>query len=231
MTGPDLPASRARAAGRAKFEWVALPTVLAIVCVLLYLPAMTDARWHDALDYRRSQIASGQAWRLVTAHLMHLNAAHLTLDVAGLWLVAWIFARELGWKRQALALLAGVVFVDFGLWWFHPEIARYVGLSGALHALFAAGATGWMLACPATPANRDARAAPMSLLRTWGAALLIGLGAKLVLENAGDAFWLHATRFDVVTAAHRWGSVGGVAVGVVYATLDRITCRRARLRT
>lgn len=218
---------RARADHPAKFEWLALPVLLGSACVILYLLAMSDGRWHDALDYRRSRIASGEAWRLVSAHLMHLNAAHVMLDVAGLWLVAWIFSRELDWKRQASALLVGAAFVDFGLWSFHPEIERYVGLSGALHALFAAGATCWLLAAAPTPADRTT----WRLRRTWGAALLIGLVAKLVLENAGDAFWLHATRFDVVTAAHRWGSAGGAAVGVASAAFGRIVGRQARLRT
>lgn len=222
---------QARADRRAKFDWLVLPAVLGISCAVLYLLARIDGRWHDALDYRRIQIASGQAWRLVTAHVMHLNAAHVVLDVAGLWLVAWIFSRELGWKGQALALLIGAAFVDFGLWFFHPEIGRYVGLSGALHALFAAGATCWLFADPATQADDAAMAAMWRLRRTWGAALLIGLIAKLVLESAGDAFWLEGTRFDVVTAAHRWGSAGGAAYGAAYAAFSRLARRRARSRT
>ena len=187
----------------------------------LYLMAATDGRWHDALDYRRHRIAGGQVWRLVTAHLMHLNATHVALDVAGLLLVAWIFSRELDWKRQALALLIGAAFVDFGLWGFHPEVERYVGLSGALHAPFAAGAMRWLLAQPAVPAD-----ATLRLRRAWGAGLLIGLVAKLALESAGDAFWLHATHFDVVTAAHRLGSVGGALYGVAL----RMTMPRSRPR-
>ena len=218
---------RARADRRAKFEWLVLPVLVGIVCAALYLIATIDSRWHGALDYRRDAIASGQWWRLVTAHLMHLNAAHVALDVAGLMLVAWIFARELDWRRQAIALLIGVGFVDVGLWFFHPEVGRYVGLSGALHALFAAGAMRWLLAKPAVHASDAAIAATWRLRRTWGAALLVGLVLKLVLENAGDAFWLHATRFDVVTAAHRWGSVGGALYGVVLVMTMRFARRRA----
>ncbi len=217
---------RERGAGRAKFEWLALPVLLGIGCAGLYLMAAANDRWHDAFDYRRTAIASGQLWRLVTAHLMHVNAAHVVLDVAGLLLVAWIFAREFEWRRQALALLIGAAFVDFGLWFFHPEVARYVGLSGAVHALFAAGATRWLLVGPAThddDADDDAAddatdstaddASRLRLHRAWGAALLIGLVVKLVLESRGDAFWLHGTNLDVVTAAHRWGS----AAGALYA--------------
>ena len=192
-----------------------LPLLLGIGCAVLYWMAASNDRWHEALDYRRSDIARGELWRLMTAHLMHVNAEHAVLDVAGLFLVAWIFSRELATKRQAFALAIGAAFVDFGLWFFHPEVERYVGLSGALHALFAAGAMGWLLAKSSTDAGSAERTR-----RTWGAALLIGLVAKLVLEDAGDAFWLHA-RFDVVTAAHRWGSAGGALYGVVVACMRR----------
>ena len=159
----------------------------------------------------------------MTAHLMHVNAEHAVLDIAGLFLVAWIFSRELDAKRQAFALVTGAASVDFGLWFFHPEVERYVGLSGALHALFVAGAISWLLANKTTDAGTmDANdAASLRLRRTWGAALLIGLVVKLVLESAGDEFWLHATRLDVVTAAHRWGSVGGALYGIIAARMPR----------
>ena len=219
MTAPDLPqvapkVVQARATARAKYEWLVLPLLLGGGCAALVLIAASNDRWHEVLDYRRSAVASGELWRLITAHLMHVNAAHAVLDIAGLWLVAWIFAREFDAKRQALALAIGAAFVDFGLWFFHPEVERYVGLSGALHALFAAGVMHWLVARPASDAGATRRTR-----RTWGAVLLIGLVAKLVLEEAGDAFWLQAARFDVVTAAHRWGSVGGALVGVVAARM------------
>lgn len=215
MTAPDLPqVVQARATLRARTEWLVLPLVLGIGCAALVLMAASNDRWHEALDYRRVAVASGEFWRLMTAHLMHLNAAHAVLDIAGLLLVAWIFSREFDAKRQALALAVGAAFVDFGLWFFHPEVEHYVGLSGALHGLFAAGAMHWLVAKPAADTGTNLRTR-----RAWGAALLIGLVAKLALEEAGDAFWLHAARFDVVTAAHRWGSVGGALVGLVAARM------------
>ncbi len=236
---------RARGDGRATFEWLVLPVLLGVACATLYWIAASDVRWHDALDYRRMAIANGQWWRLFTAHLMHVNAAHEVLDVAGLLLVAWIFARELDGRRQALALLIGAASVDVGLWFFHPDVERYVGLSGALHALFAAGATGWLLAKsgfhladshpagphptgphPTGPHPTAARPdATLRMRRIWGAALLVGLVAKLVLESAGDAFWLHAASFDVVTAAHRWGSAGGALYAIARGLTMRIRKR------
>ena len=80
---------------------------------------------------------------------------------------------------------------------------------------------------PAVHASDDVIMATRRERRAWGAALLIGLVAKLALENAGDAFWLHATRFDVVTAAHRWGSVGGALYGIVLVMTMRYARGRA----
>ena len=192
-----------------------LPIALALASGLLAALAADDPRWHAALDYTRDAIAGGDAWRLITAHLMHLTTTHAALDIAGLLLVAWIFDAELGPRSRVMVVIVGMAAVDAGLWWRHPEVDRYVGLSGVLHAWFAAGATRWVLASRAE--SRDL----WSTKRAWGALLLIGLIAKLVLELRGQAFWLDGTSFTVVTAAHRWGAVAGCAYGACIAWLSR----------
>lgn len=189
----------------------AVPIAIAIVAVLLAGASSIDPRWHDVLDYRRVAVAGGQWWRLVTAHLMHLSVAHALLDIGGLLLVAWIFAAEFGWRTQVVVSLAGIVLVDAALWGL--RIDRYVGLSGVLHAWFAAGSVTWLLASRSDGLRSQGRDL-VRQKRLWGALLSLGLLAKLALELRDRAFWLDGDAFPVVTAAHRWGALAGVVSGL-----------------
>lgn len=206
-----FPRSRSRTAA-----W-ALPGGLIVICSALATLASLDDRWHRRFDYLRSDIADGDAWRLVTGHLMHWSAGHAVLDIAALALVAWIFIDALSPRAQCGVAAATVGTIDAALWWLHPEVERYVGLSGLLHGWFAAGAVYWCLA-PST-ASGDGRSS--SVARAWGVALLIGLLAKLAIEAGGGAFWLDSAAFPVVTASHRWGAVGGATAAAVVALVRR----------
>ena len=189
-----------------------LAIVVAAACALLAIVAMLDASFEPLLDYRREAIADGALYRLFTAHLVHLSGTHAALDIAGLLLVAWIFGAALSARQCATIVLAAIGAIDAALWFLHPEVERYAGLSGVLHAWFAAGAVGWALA--------DGRPGPLAA-RAWGAALLIGLAIKLWLELHDRAFWLDVGAINVVTSAHRWGALAGVACGVAIVGLRR----------
>ena len=179
--------------------------------------AFVDPRWHRWLDYRREFVAAGQAWRLVTAHAMHLSIGHAILDIGALLIVAWIFGRTLDFARQLVATIAAVACIGASLWFLHPEVDRYVGLSGILHAWFVMGCVLWMI----EPGPSDERVAR----RAWGAALLTAVLVKLVLESRDGAFWLGTADFDVVTAAHRAGAMAGLLCGVVVGVVSRRPAR------
>ena len=107
---------------------------LTVVMVLLQIAAPVSATW---LAFDRGQIAAGQLWRLVTAHLVHLGWAHTLLNLAGLVMVLAITQpRERG-RQWAARLLWLAVGVSAGLWWASTDVPHYVGFSGVLHGLFA----------------------------------------------------------------------------------------------
>lgn len=195
---------------RIVFPLVVMGLVLALAVGTAFWPGL-----FDAVRYDRAAIAAGQAWRLVTAHLVHLNAEHAALNAGGFAIVAWIFSDTLVAWRQAAALVAAAAFVDVGLFYVHPEIASYAGLSGALHGLFAAGAMAWGLDVEGDLPLPDDVA--RRTRRLWGITLLLGLIAKLALETHAQSFWLAGNTMPVVTAAHRWGAAGGLAVALGYA--------------
>jgi len=61
-----------------------------------------------ALRYERAALQHGQWWRLISAHLVHLDVRHLLLDSAGLVLLWALYARELR-PWQWLAALCGAI--------------------------------------------------------------------------------------------------------------------------
>ena len=124
-------------AWRGWFKTWHLPVLLALLCGLL---ALGGADLAGALRYQRAAILHGQLWRLFSAHLLHLSGAHLLLNLCGLGLVWALFARELSGAAGWWALVCSALGVSLGLLLFDPGLDWYVGLSGVLHGLFAAGA-------------------------------------------------------------------------------------------
>ncbi len=196
---------------------ITFPAVVAVVSAVLAVVAAHDPSFEALLDYRRSAVATGSLHRLVTAHFVHLSSAHAVLDIAGLALVAWIFAAELTTRRLIVVTCVSVASIDGGLWFLHPDIDRYAGLSGLLHGWFAAGAVGWALA--------DRHAHAFVARCVWGCVLVAGLLMKLLLEQRGLPFWHDGDAMPVVTAAHRWGAAAGALCAAVHVVLKRRDAR------
>jgi rhomboid family GlyGly-CTERM serine protease len=169
----------------------ALGLSLALVAVQL----LPDAA-RGTLRYERAAVMDGEAWRLLTANLVHLGWGHLALNVAGLLALAWIFAAQRPPWRWGVALGLACLSTSVGVHLFSPQVHWLVGLSGALHGLFLVGALDWIRA-----GDR------------WGWLLLAGLIAKLVAENLTGGLPMTGAMVGgpVITAAHLWGSFGGLA--------------------
>ena len=184
-----------------------LTAALAGGAVFLLLQSMPDGP--PALEYRRAALST-EPWRLLTGHLVHVNWTHALVN-AGAWLVlAWLFAPQLDTRRQLSSLALGAAFVSLALAGWHPSIEWYRGASGALHALFFAGASA---AAGASLRARSARSALAPL------ALLAAGWIKVALEQPGGsatpyAEWLAAT---TVPQAHLAGALAGTLLGLFFA--------------
>jgi rhomboid family GlyGly-CTERM serine protease len=187
----------------ALLPWIALA---ATSTVLQTLPFAMD--W---LPYERVAIGEGEWWRLLTGNLIHLGWGHLGLNVAGLLAIGWLFAEDYTVTDWGFIFLLSGFTTSIGLYLFTPEIAWCVGLSGALHGLFAAGAIAWLF---------DSVAA--------GAWLLAGGAAKIAYEQMFGAMPMSAETIGggVVTDAHLWGAIGGVIGGIMIGVWRR---KRPRL--
>ena len=108
-------------------------------CALLLLPELAGDSGRMALRYERAAIGAGQLWRLLTAHIVHLDLDHAALNSLGLVLMWALFARDYRPLQWLAIVLGAIAAIDSGLWLRDSTVAWYVGSSGALHGVMAAG--------------------------------------------------------------------------------------------
>jgi rhomboid family GlyGly-CTERM serine protease len=174
------------------------PLVLALVLGAVHV---LGAPAREALPYDRAAIlAGGEYWRLVTAHFVHHDLPHLAWNLAGLALVAWLFAREFDLRGWIAILVASTIGVDLGFLVLEPKLEWYVGFSGVLHGLMAAGLCAWLWRKPDTV--------------TALVAVLFAL--KLGWEHFMGALPFTASTLSiaVIHEAHTYGALGGAAAAL-----------------
>ena len=186
------------------------------ILALLWALAAGGPAWTQALCYQREAIGQGQIWRLVSAHWVHLGVRHLLLDSAGLALLWALYARELRPAAWLAVLLAATAAIDAGLWWGEPQLQWYVGISGLLHAVWAAGAAAMAFGHTSAPGHTPAPGRAPQGGRLHGALMLALLAGKLLVERRA-AVSLFDSGLPVVTAAHLYGALAGLAGGAVAA--------------
>ena len=171
-----------------------LGLVLAGGCVLLVLPSLSGKPGRLLLRYDRTALAAGEWWRLVTAHVIHLDVRHALLNALGFALMWALFARDYSPRQWAAVVLGAVAAIDAGLWLCDSTLEWYVGSSGVLHGVMAAGAL-----------------ASLRRGEGLGWVLAIALVAKLAYEHWAGALPLSGS-LAVVVSAHLYGAIGGTAV-------------------
>src|SRR5580704_19690625 len=128
---------------------------LLAACGLLLLPVLAGDAGREALRYDRAALAAGQWWRLLTAHVVHLDFDHAALNSLGLVLMWALFARDYRPAQWLTIVLGAIAAIDAGLWFRDSTVGWYVGSSGALHGVMSAGTLahlrrrdldGWILA-------------------------------------------------------------------------------------
>lgn len=187
---PRTPSESARIATALQWDRGRWFWLLLIVLALHALLALGD-NLSALLRYDRGAIAAGGWWRLLTAHIVHLDLHHLILNELGIVLLWSLFAGDYDVVHWLIIVLSGALAISCGLWWLSPRVGWYVGASGVLHAVMAAGA------------------AKHLVNRVWDRwVLTLGLGIKLLWEQKYGA-----NQPLVVIDAHLYGAVCGFLVG------------------
>ncbi len=179
------------------------PIAIALITIIV---ALAGPEVQQGLRYERSSILTGEIWRLITAHFVHLGWGHLLMNLAALgliWGLAWRALRVSAWLVVSITSISGV---SVGLFVLNPELAWYVGLSGMLHGLLLAGIV-----------------ANLAAGHRLEIILLLILCGKVAWEQIygplpGSAEFAGGA---VVVDAHLYGLVGGLAGVLPYVLLKR----------
>jgi rhomboid family GlyGly-CTERM serine protease len=181
--------------GGLKPPWFAM--LATTLLVLIYAAPLWPV---DTLLYRADAIETGEVWRLVTAHLVHLNFQHFAWNVGSFAMMASMAQLDLGisWRRQLGALAFSLIVIDALL--LAGGYTAYAGLSGLLNGL---------LALMIWESWRQTRQTAVLAI----AALSI---AKIVYEAAtGDTLFV-----DVPWPAAAEGHGGGFAAGLGFVVIE-----------
>lgn len=167
--------------------------LLGVLLVAQWIPAVADA-----LIYDRIAVTRGEAWRIVTGHLVHYSTSHLLANLAVLIPAAWLVETR---HRGDVGVLLATAAVAIGgmLFVAEPGILQFGGASGiALAFLVYVGLCGlhgsprWRVVC---------------------SVLLVGVMAKFFAELAGWQWrdW-HQDGFVPVVSSHVVGAAAGGAL-------------------
>jgi rhomboid family GlyGly-CTERM serine protease len=165
------------------------------IFALLLVPEIWGESVRSWLRYDRLQTGH-EWWRILTAHVVHLDLTHAVLNGLGLVLMWALFARDYTPWRWLAIWLASSLAITFGLWFLNPEVGWYVGASGALHGVMTAGTLAHLR-------RRD--------LDGW--ILAIFIVAKLGYEQWSGAMPF-ADSGSTISEAHLYGAIGGLALAL-----------------
>jgi rhomboid family GlyGly-CTERM serine protease len=177
-------------------------SLLLLATLLFVLPQPLQ----QLFAYQRAELAGGELWRLFSGHLLHSNLYHLLLNGGGLLIIMLLHA---GYQRQ-LSLLWQVLFsallISGLIYWFNPQVQRYVGLSGILHSLLFFGAL-----------------LDIKTKKTGGVLLTLGILAKIGYEqyHGPDAELGQLISATVAIEAHLYGVISGGLLFALVCIKDR----------
>lgn len=179
----------------ARFKYIvalAIPGIMAMVALAIMLGGLFPML---SLRYERAAIGSGEVWRIFTGHFAHLDWNHLLINLGGLALIWLLFGHRLAITQWLIVIFTTMIMISAALWFFHPALTWYVGLSGLLHGMFVAGALGGIFA---------------GYRAEW--LLLALVVAKLGWEQYAGALPGEVIESGfIVVHAHLYGAVAGLA--------------------
>lgn len=173
-----------------------IPILITLLTVVLALGGDVISQ---ILRYELSLSESGEVWRMLTAHFIHLDWIHLVLNLSGLWMIWWIVGSNLKEHQWVLLILMISVAVSTGLILWSPSVIWYVGLSGILYGMLI---TGLIMG--------------MKNLYSMNLFMVLLVIIKITLEQTDiNVSLLNISNSIVVTDAHLYGTVVGLLCGII----------------
>ena len=190
-----------------RFLIIEKPTLLAIifVTITIIIFGLMGEVATNALRYERDLLSSAEWWRLLSGHFVHLSWAHLSLNVVGFWLIAFLYGQKVNPVCLLSIIFLIALSISIGLLVFTPEVNWYVGFSGVLHGLIIIGAL----------KNFSDEPWPSGLI-------LIGVFSKIIWEQlyAEENAMKHIIGGNVIYDAHFYGAISGTTIICVMYILN-----------
>lgn len=158
----------------------------------------------ELLLYDRALIVSGEWWRLISGHFIHLSTEHLLINSVGFFLLVYLSFRYANGKEIATWLIVSALLISISLYAFSPDVVEYGGLSGILHAMI-----GWIGVRMIAAGEKGG-----------GIFLLSLMSFKLVYEIFYGSLF-HYETFSVIIEAHQYGFGWGVALSLLKSYHDK----------
>jgi rhomboid family GlyGly-CTERM serine protease len=184
--------------------------------VAMFIPLMLllQAIGPEYFRYQQNLLESGQVWRILSAHWVHVGWLHLALN--GLGLVICVSLTHPGWSpaRWLLYIVSMAIGISTLLMLFNPEVRDYAGLSGVLFGLYMLGALSLY--------PRD---------RLIAVLIIVAIVGKVLMEQFRfydfNSSALIGAR--VIVDAHLYGLVMAIAIALVWAryTMNHGTTQRS----
>jgi rhomboid family GlyGly-CTERM serine protease len=162
--------------------------------MIIPLMILLQAIGPEYFRYERDWMSSGQVWRLLSAHWVHVGWMHLLLNTLGL--VICVSLTTPGWsaKRWIVTMLCMGLGISLLVTLFNPEINDYAGHSGILYGLYVLGGIGLF------PRDR--------LI----AVLVIAAIVIKILFNTGELIGAR-----VIVDAHLYGLLMAIVIALVWS--------------
>ena len=172
------------------------------VAVIIPLMILLQAIGPEYFRYQSDWTLTGQIWRMVTAHWVHVGWLHLLLN--GVGLVVCVSLTSPGWSigRWLTYSIIMAIGISIMLTLYNPEVIDYAGYSGVLYGLYVLAA--------------------LSLfprVRLVAALIIVAIVGKVFMEqfnfydfNSGDIIGAR-----VIVDAHLYGLLLAIAIALAWA--------------
>jgi rhomboid family GlyGly-CTERM serine protease len=172
------------------------------VAVIIPLMILLQAIGPEYFRYQSDWTLTGQIWRMVTAHWVHVGWLHLLLN--GVGLVVCVSLTSPGWSigRWLTYSIIMAIGISIMLTLYNPEVIDYAGYSGVLYGLYVLAALSLF--------PRD---------RLVTALIIAAIVGKVFMEqfnfydfNSGDIIGAR-----VIVDAHLYGLLLAIAIALAWA--------------
>lgn len=173
------------------------PLMIGVISVIAFLlePISTDY-----LALQRTGLQDGLYYQALTGHFLHTNFIHIVFNLLGLLLLWALHGDDYETLSYMSKFIVTCLILSACIYRYSPDIHTYVGLSGAIHGVFAWGCI------------RDIE---KKLISGW--LLLVGLVIKVGNEQLNGAGTLMPDLIDASVAidSHLFGAIIGLSIGLL----------------